>query len=200
MDTSRFEFIYFGASDHNAGVVGGDQGRGAAWWGEWDHLEPGTLSSAYHTHLYCTARFYFPSNQDGSWNPVPKDEEAERLRKEKEAEEKKNEVTQLLEVEINSQIETKIDLPCVNFYELLLGFGWPLWWRGWWRGWGFKGQEGGAWGLGDSKCGGEIFSTHQQTKTKTPDSLLSRLAASILYMRTYDTILILENVCSLVVL
>jgi len=31
-------------------------------------------------------------NQDGSWNPVPKDEEAERLRKEKEAEEKKNEV------------------------------------------------------------------------------------------------------------
>lgn len=54
---------------------------------------------------------------------MPKDEEAERLRKEKEAEEKKNEVTQLLEVEINSQIETKIDLPCVNFYELLLGFG-----------------------------------------------------------------------------
>ena len=31
--------------------------------------------------------------QDGSWNPVPKDEEAERLRKEKEAEEKKNEVS-----------------------------------------------------------------------------------------------------------
>ena len=32
-------------------------------------------------------------SQDGSWNPVPKDEEAERLRKEKEAEERKNEVS-----------------------------------------------------------------------------------------------------------
>lgn len=31
-------------------------------------------------------------NQDGSWNPVPKDEEAERLRKEREEAEKKNEV------------------------------------------------------------------------------------------------------------
>ena len=31
-------------------------------------------------------------NQDGSWNPVPKDEEEERKRKEKEAEEKKNAV------------------------------------------------------------------------------------------------------------
>ena len=40
-------------------------------------------------------------SQDGSWNPVPKDEEAERLRKEKEAEERKNEVsldTILLEI------------------------------------------------------------------------------------------------------
>ena len=34
-----------------------------------------------------------PFSQDGSWNPVPKDEEAERLRKEKEAEERKNEVS-----------------------------------------------------------------------------------------------------------
>ena len=31
-------------------------------------------------------------NQDGSWNPVPKDEEEERKRKEKEEEEKKNAV------------------------------------------------------------------------------------------------------------
>merc|ERR1711915_454570 len=31
-------------------------------------------------------------NQDGSWNPVPKDEEEERKRKEREAEEKKNAV------------------------------------------------------------------------------------------------------------
>ena len=31
-------------------------------------------------------------NQDGSWNPLPKDEEAERIKKEKEAEERKNEV------------------------------------------------------------------------------------------------------------
>lgn len=44
----------------------------------------------------------FTQIQDGSWNPVPKDEEAERLRKEKEAEEKKNEVTQLLNVDTNS--------------------------------------------------------------------------------------------------
>ena len=44
----------------------------------------------------------FTQIQDGSWNPVPKDEEAERLRKEKEAEEKKNEATQLLNVETNS--------------------------------------------------------------------------------------------------
>ena len=32
-------------------------------------------------------------NQDGSWNPVPKDLEAERLKKEKEAEERKNQVS-----------------------------------------------------------------------------------------------------------
>ena len=31
-------------------------------------------------------------NQDGSWNPLPRDEEAERKRKEKEAAEKNNEV------------------------------------------------------------------------------------------------------------
>ena len=41
----------------------------------------------------------FTQFKDGSWNPVPKDEEAERLRKEKEAEEKKNEVTYLLNPE-----------------------------------------------------------------------------------------------------
>ena len=45
--------------------------------------------------------FHLFLSQDGSWNPVPKDEEAERLRKEKEAEERKNEVsldTILLEI------------------------------------------------------------------------------------------------------
>ena len=41
----------------------------------------------------------FTQFKDGSWNPVPKDEEAERLRKEKEAEEKKNEVNYPLNVE-----------------------------------------------------------------------------------------------------
>ena len=45
--------------------------------------------------------FHLLFSKDGSWNPVPKDEEAERLRKEKEAEERKNEVswdTILLEI------------------------------------------------------------------------------------------------------
>ena len=80
----------------NAGAAGGDQGRGVAWWGEWDHLEPGLcpLTVTYIIHF----DFTFTSRQDGSWNPVPKDEEAERLRKEKEAEEKKNEVAQMLSV------------------------------------------------------------------------------------------------------
>ena len=85
----------------NAGAAGGDQGRGVAWWGEWDHLEPGLCPlTSYHTHCYVHHPFWFhlSSRQDGSWNPVPKDEEAERLRKEKEAEEKKNEVAQLLSV------------------------------------------------------------------------------------------------------
>ena len=54
-------------------------------------FESKRTSSEYHLFL----------SQDGSWNPVPKDEEAERLRKEKEAEERKNEVsldTILLEI------------------------------------------------------------------------------------------------------
>ena len=61
----------------------------------------------FHYALYTSSTLNikttpFTQIQDGSWNPVPKDEEAERLRKEKEAEEKKNEVTQLLNVDTNS--------------------------------------------------------------------------------------------------
>ena len=81
---------------------------------------------------------------------MPKDEEAERLRKEKEAEEKKNEVTQ-------KQLLTSRKLGKVWAFvnrTLLAGSGGPLRWRGWWGGWGFQDQEGGTRGSWDSQCGG----------------------------------------------
>ena len=32
----------------NTFVAGGDQGRGAAWWGEWNYFEPGAWQSTCH--------------------------------------------------------------------------------------------------------------------------------------------------------